>query len=74
MEEGKNYYNEIPVLYCADCLSLRILDVNETDYCEKCGSTNINQTDIGNWEKLYAARYAGSYLNMKEKKNGKNRS
>ena len=71
--EKKNKYNDIPVLYCTDCLSLRVLGVGEVNYCEKCGSTNVESTDIFSWEKMYAARYAGSYLNMKEKNNGKSR-
>lgn len=58
-------YNAIPVVYCADCLSLKILTVDDIDYCEKCGSTNTKEANIFDWEKMYAAKYAGSYLNMK---------
>lgn len=58
-------YNAVPVVYCADCLSLKILTVDGIDYCEKCGSTNTKETNIFDWEKMYAAKYAGSYLNMK---------
>ena len=58
-------YNAIPVVYCADCLSLKVLTVDGIDYCEKCGSTNTKEANIFDWEKMYAAKYAGSYLNMK---------
>lgn len=58
-------YNAEPVVYCADCLSLRIQEVDGIDYCDKCGSTNIGETSIFDWEKMYEAKYAGSYLNMK---------
>ena len=52
----------IPVAYCADCLSLGILTIHGIDYCEKCGSTNIEEANIFDWEKLYKTRYSGSYL------------
>lgn len=58
-------HNAVPVVYCADCLSLKILAVDGIDYCEKCGSTNTKEANIFDWEKMYAAKYAGSYLNMK---------
>ena len=58
-------YNAVPVVYCADCLSLKILTVDGIDYCEKCGSTNTKEANIFDWEKMYAAKYAESYLNMK---------
>lgn len=56
-------YNNIPVIYCADCLSLRILSTGEMDYCEKCGSTNTKEANIFDWEKIYEAKYKTKYLN-----------
>ena len=38
---SKEEYNNEPVYYCSDCLSLRIRDIDGTEYCDKCGSTNI---------------------------------
>lgn len=58
-------YNAVPVVYCADCLSLKILTVDGIDYCEKCGSTNTKEANIFDWERVYKAKYEGSYLNMK---------
>lgn len=58
-------YNAEPVVYCADCLSLKILTVEGIDYCDKCGSTCTKEANIFDWEKMYAAKYEGSYLNMK---------
>ena len=38
-------YNDIPVHYCAECLSLKVRVYNEDmDYCEECGSTDIKET------------------------------
>lgn len=58
-------YNEEPVAYCAECLSLKILSVDGIDYCDKCGSTFIKEANIFDWERMYAAKYAGNYLDMK---------
>lgn len=60
-----NKYNTIPVVYCADCLSLKVLTVDGIDYCEECGSTNIKEASIFDWEKLYAAKYKERYINTK---------
>lgn len=57
-------YNDIPVEYCAHCLSLAIMDIEGTPYCSKCGSTDIKKADIFDWEKIYAAKYAGKYLDL----------
>jgi Zn finger protein HypA/HybF involved in hydrogenase expression len=55
-------YNEEPVYYCKSCLSLKIKQVtvdnqNFTNYCDKCGSTNVGCCDIEEWEKLYNNKY-----------------
>lgn len=64
IENQHDKYNEIPVEYCTHCMSLAIMDVDGTPYCSKCGSTDIEEANIFDWEKKYAARYAGSYLNL----------
>lgn len=57
-------YNSVPVHYCSECMSLKILSVDGIDYCEKCGNTDIKEANIFDWEKMYAAKYAGNYLNL----------
>ena len=53
-----NEYNSEEVAYCKTCLSLRILVLDEnTDYCDECGSTNIEFTDIASWEMMYEQKY-----------------
>lgn len=52
-------YNDIPVYYCEDCLSLRIKGAvvfKETLYCECCGSTNIKQAHIEGWQEICKKR------------------
>lgn len=64
MEENIDY-NAEPVYYCRHCLSLNIrnvLHMEELDYCEECGSTDIESTDIGTWEGLYRERYGFNLL------------
>ena len=47
----KNEYNNEPVYYCSRCLSLRIREFDTDDlYCDECGNTHIESTNIENWE------------------------
>lgn len=36
--------------------------MEDSDYCDDCGSTNIEQISIKEWEKLYEQKYGYSYL------------
>ena len=61
----KEDFNEEPVMYCKHCLSLRILDLGDadTEYCDECGSTDIEQSSIEDWEVLYRSIYGKKFLN-----------
>ena len=62
----KEEYNNIPVYYCKDCLSLKIRSVDSDtsmDYCDECGCTHVEKTDIHTWENLYINKYGFNYLN-----------
>lgn len=59
-------YNDVPVHYCSNCLSLRIRGITEVpdlDFCEECGGTCIEQTHIAEWDKLYTKRYGFKFIN-----------
>lgn len=56
-------YNTEPVVYCKRCLSLAIRTEEGVDYCDKCGSTETESANIFDWEKMYATKYGGSYIN-----------
>lgn len=59
----KEDYNNEPVYYCSNCLSLKILSLSEhIDFCDECGSTEINTTSIYEWEELYKNKYKKPYL------------
>lgn len=75
MEEiiGDNVdYDSIPVCYCKHCLSLNIKSVDESidtdylDFCDDCGSTEIENTDIHSWERLYEQKYGRNFLTGEE--------
>lgn len=58
-------YNKEPIYYCSKCLSLKIKGIGKTndfDYCDECGSTSIEKTNIEEWEKLYVQRHGHKYL------------
>lgn len=73
MEEDKitkEEYNNIPVLYCRQCKSLRIMN-DKYDYCDNCGCTDIEQSDINNWEQIYISTYGEKYVDIEEYKRQK---
>lgn len=58
-------YNAIPVVFCADCLSIKISTIDGMDYCEDCGSTHMKEANIFDWEKMYKAKYSNTFLEKK---------
>lgn len=61
----KKEYNDIPVLYCKHCLSLKIKDIpllDDSEYCDDCGSTNIDMCHIEEWEEKYKYKYGYKFL------------
>jgi hypothetical protein len=49
-------------------LSLRIKRVArglDLDYCDECGSTDVDTTNIEEWQKLYRDNYGFDFLNKK---------
>lgn len=68
IELNTTKYNDIPVHYCTECLSLKVRVYNEDmDYCEECGSTAIEETHISEWEKKYEEKYKQNYLKATKK-------
>lgn len=58
----KEDYNEEPVFYCTECLSLKIRSIDDIDYCDECSSTSIEQIDIYTWENLYQNMYGNKFI------------
>ena len=58
-------YNDEPVFYCEKCMSLRIRFVNglsNSEYCDNCGSTEINQSNIEDWRQQFKNKYGYDHL------------
>ena len=53
----RSKYDEDPVYYCKDCMSLRIKRVAGQDYCDECGNADIGKMDIEDWLKAKEERY-----------------
>lgn len=61
----KEDYNAVPVFYCKNCLSLRIIDsgyIFNSDFCDSCGSTDIGVCNIREWEEMYEIKYGHKFL------------
>ena len=55
-------YNQEPVYYCTHCMSLRVKVLDSfLDYCDNCGSTDIDTTDIFTWKKMYKERFGKDF-------------
>lgn len=55
---SKEDYNAIPVVYCKNCLSLKIITLNNNiDYCDNCGCTDTDSTNIESWLEMYKNKY-----------------
>lgn len=65
METG-NEYDKEPVVFCKGCLSLRILSVGGVDYCDECGSTELGEKIVSEWEELYRMRYGKPYITRRD--------
>lgn len=59
---SKDEYNSIPVVYCKNCLSIKIMVLDDSmDYCDECGSTDTGSTDIDSWKEMYQKKYNKPY-------------
>lgn len=57
-EHPKEYYDVVPVVYCKNCLSLKVMVLNDkVDYCDECGCTDTDSTNIESWREMYKKKY-----------------
>lgn len=55
-------FNDEPVYYCPHCLSLKIKVLDQfVDYCDDCGCTDIETTDIFTWRSMYKKRFGKEF-------------
>lgn len=65
-QSAKEDYNSIPIHYCRECLSpkiMRVAGMDDASYCDDCGCTDIAQASVEEWETLYKAKHGFTYLN-----------
>lgn len=58
-------YNEEPIYYCKKCLMPNIKTIpnmNDLDYCDSCGATDIGKCSIEEWEEMYIKKFGHRYL------------
>lgn len=61
---SKSEYNAEPVVYCKNCLSLKIRVLEDNiDYCDECGCTDTNTANITLWEEMYKNKYGNHFIN-----------
>lgn len=59
----KELFNMEPVIYCKQCLSLRIRGLDNLDYCDNCGSVDLGTPlTINEWCILYENKYNKKYI------------
>jgi hypothetical protein len=65
--ERPNDYDSEPVKYCARCYSLKIKyeEALDSECCADCGSTDILEAPVEEWEQRYERRY-GHKFTVKE--------
>lgn len=67
MEYTREDYNNEPVCYCRNCLSLRIKTEDGLEYCDKCGSTDTCECHIDEWERIYYKRFGKNFTDYGRK-------
>ena len=64
----KEEYNDIPVYFCKNCLSLAIIRNGEKDcFCGECGNTETSMASIDTWEFLYEQEFGELYVDYGRK-------
>ena len=64
-KEKLHEYNEVPIFYCKHCLSLKVRyvsSIEDSEFCDECGSTDIAQENVREWEKMYEEKYGHKLL------------
>lgn len=57
MVQRINEFDDEEVLFCKNCLSLKIREFEGRDYCDKCGYLEIESANIKEWSEEYAKAY-----------------
>lgn len=65
-------WDEVPVLYCVKCNSLKVLSYEGVDYCGACGGVRIGRCGIYDWIRLSGDMYhSAEVYNKNGESNGR---
>lgn len=67
----------LPVWYCKDCLSLRVMSCDGGDgelvFCDDCGGTDIGECPFDEWDAMYRERYGEGFIERRDREKRKKR-
>lgn len=65
-QRQQSEYDTEPVKYCPRCFSLKIKyeDSVDTECCMDCGCSDIAETTIDMWERLYEKKYGHKFVSQ----------
>ena len=68
VEERNQDYDSEPVRYCARCYSLKVKyeESVDSECCGDCGSSDILEASIEEWEKKYERRYGYKFTQKEQ--------
>ena len=68
VEERNQDYDSEPVRYCARCYSLKVKyeESVDSECCGDCGSSDILEAPIEEWEKKYERRYGHKFTQKEQ--------
>ena len=64
LEDVPRDYDTEPVRYCSKCYSLKIRydEASDIEYCADCGCSDMLESSIEDWERLYEQRFGHKYV------------
>lgn len=62
LQEEEEAYKTQKMFYCKSCLSLHIIQGRIVDYCAKCGSADLGEVTLEEYDLLYEKKYKKKFF------------
>lgn len=62
LQEEEEAYKNQKMVYCRSCLSLHIKIGRIVDYCENCGSADLGEATLEEYDLLYEKKYRKKFF------------
>ena len=62
LSEEEEAYKTQKMFYCKSCLSLHIIEGKIVDYCDKCGSADLGEATLEEYDILYEKKYKKKFF------------